>query len=241
MKRIILLTSLTLASLACAFYVSFNSGFFHVNQIDVDQLDSDSSEVIFKEIQPRIEKSLALFKGKNIWAADVIKVAEIVRENRAVKDVRVSRILPGTIQVRLETKKIAAMLVANTGSLYPITEDADILPEISLAKAPDVPLIRNKLLLRDDLRKRAVHLIAKIPERGLFSKTAISELNFNDNDFWISLIQSGMKIKMNDDHVELKSARVEKVLDYLQNNKLQARVIDADFSKKVVVKLRKDR
>src|SRR4051812_46508123 len=125
MKRFLLIVSLTIGIVGCAFYVSFVSGFFHVSQINLTQLDPNASEVIFKEIEPKIEKALLQFKGKNIWEADVEKIAELIKLNLAVKEVRVWRVFPGTLQVQIETKRVAAMLINNSGAVFPITEDSD--------------------------------------------------------------------------------------------------------------------
>ena len=54
------------------------------------------------------------------------------------------------------------------------------------------------------------------------------------------LLQNGLQIKIGDEHVRTKSFRISKVLDYLDSKKFQARVIDANLSQKVLVRLRKD-
>ncbi len=56
----------------------------------------------------------------------------------------------------------------------------------------------------------------------------------------MTMIKTGIQVKMGEDQVSLKSARVAQVVDYLETRQFDARVIDANLSKKVLVRLRKD-
>ena len=52
-------------------------------------------------------------------------------------------------------------------------------------------------------------------------------------------MSSGMRVNLGDDEVLKKSLRVSQVLNYVDEHQLDARVIDANLSKKVLVRLRK--
>ena len=54
------------------------------------------------------------------------------------------------------------------------------------------------------------------------------------------MTQSGLRVKVGEDRVRTKSFRISQVLDYLDSRKFQARVIDANLSQKVLVRLRKE-
>jgi cell division protein FtsQ len=56
----------------------------------------------------------------------------------------------------------------------------------------------------------------------------------------MTLIKTGVRVKMGEDQMALKAARVSQVVDYLETRQFDARVIDANLSKKVLVRLRKD-
>ncbi len=56
----------------------------------------------------------------------------------------------------------------------------------------------------------------------------------------MTLIRTGVRVKIGEDQVALKAARVSQVVDYLDAKQFDARVIDANLSKKVLVRLRKD-
>ena len=92
-----------------------------------------------------------------------------------------------------------------------------------------------------EMRKKAISAVQEIPVEGKFSRKNISALHFDQKTgFWATLIESGMKVKMGEDRIALKSARVSQVLEYMESRGLEARVIDANLSKKVLVRLRKD-
>ena len=70
------------------------------------------------------------------------------------------------------------------------------------------------------------------------SRTKLSEVSYDRRDgYWIQLIDSNVKIKFGENDFAMKSARVSQVLEYLEKKDLKARVIDANLSKKVLVRL----
>jgi len=92
-----------------------------------------------------------------------------------------------------------------------------------------------------ELRKKAVKVLEELPAEGLFSKRNISEMSYNSKDgFWISMMTSNMKVKLGEDQIALKSRRVSQVMDYLNKNNVNAKVIDANLSKKVLVRTTKE-
>ena len=85
-------------------------------------------------------------------------------------------------------------------------------------------------------------MLNEMPNEGLLSHESISEINVGKKEeIWLTHLQTKSWIKLGDENTAIKSARVAKVLEYLDHNNLKGRVIDADFSKKVLVKLRNDR
>jgi cell division protein FtsQ len=92
-----------------------------------------------------------------------------------------------------------------------------------------------------EMRKKAIRLMSEVPADGKFSKRNISELRYDPKEgFWATLIQSGIRVKIGEENIPLKSARVAQVIEYMETRQLEARVIDANLSKKVLVRLRKD-
>jgi cell division protein FtsQ len=117
-----------------------------------------------------------------------------------------------------------------------------MLESVSQKAAPDVALIQGDIFEKNlDVRQRAVKTIDEIPHTGKFSQKNISELRFDPKQgFWATLIGTGMRVKLGEEQISLKSARVSQVIEYMETRQLEARVIDANLSKKVLVRLRKD-
>lgn len=247
---------ISFGSLGCLFYLAYASGFFNVSTIEVTPLASrditgkignaagnDNNKEELEVLRPQIEKILSVYKGLPIWKASVDSLYEEVKKIPGVKEVEVDRLPPSTLRIQVSTKKIAMVFLSEDGKVLPVTDDSEVLPLRNVVQIPDAPVVRNAKLIRiPKNRDRLVKLISQLPENGRLSRARLSEITMDERDgFWLSLIQDSVKIKMGDENVGIKSARVEKVLEYLQTNKLQARVIDAEYSKKVVVKLRKGR
>ena len=123
-----------------------------------------------------------------------------------------------------------------------MTRDGNFLDTIETRQAPDVALLEGEIFLKKpELRKKAVEVLAELPEEGSFSQKSISEVRYDTKEgFWMTLIKSGIQVKIGEDKVGLKAARVSQVVDYLDSRQFEARVIDANLSKKVLVRLRKD-
>jgi cell division protein FtsQ len=225
-----------------AIAMTLRSPLFQLTEIEVkDQIEGESNP-LFQELSPVAKAQLTPYLGRNLWGLDVQSLATDLRKIPGVKEVSIDRIPPGKIRAAILFEKIVLNVVSNQGGLYPVTETSQILAKMKVASNLDVPVIRNKKLIQNPLlREKAVSLISQLPREGLMSQLSVAEVDVDSkNSFWLSLTSPDTKIKISNEAVAVKAARVEKVLEYLQKNKMQARVIDAEFSKKVVVKLRKD-
>ena len=106
-----------------------------------------------------------------------------------------------------------------------------------------LPLLKGSAFYyKHELRKSAVHLLAQLPQNGsALSVSQIESLEYDEKDgFALNLKVSQVKVQMGSDRIKVKTARVEQVLNYLMSRQMEARVIDANLSKKVLVRLRKD-
>jgi len=221
----------------------YKSGLFKVSHIELRAGEDKAAQAMFEEHGPGLRAKLNKFKGREIWSVDVGEIASSVNDLSWIREVSVRRIFPNTIRLDIGAKPVAAVVVTGAGKLVPLSTDSSLLPTLPATKFPDVPILRDRRILRDEkLRKQTVQLLRDLPATGSLSAKNIAEVSSDsDEQFWISLIEDDLQIKIGTENVGLRAARVEKVLEYLRSNQLQARVIDADFSKKVVVKLRKDR
>jgi cell division protein FtsQ len=120
--------------------------------------------------------------------------------------------------------------------------NGELLSAVTTQAAPDVPILVGEMMEKNlELRKRSVQILGEIPEEGSFSRKAISDLHFHPKEgFWVRLVNNKIHVNLGEDGMRMKSRRVSEVLDYINTHNFQARVIDANLSKKVLVRLRKD-
>jgi cell division protein FtsQ len=94
------------------------------------------------------------------------------------------------------------------------------------------------LLASEKVREGALNVISSLPASGRMSAAQVAEIGFDRKEgYWIKLLNSETKVNFGDEQFEIKSARISQVIDYLESRNLKARVIDANLSKKVLVRL----
>jgi cell division protein FtsQ len=230
------------------FIYAERSGFFKLEKVDVVIHMNQSKEVgpslnsylapLIKDQRTDIEK----LKGQSIWALDVKTLAEQMRKKDWIESVQIQRDWPNRLEISIQPKEFGALFIKTNGDVHPMGMNGEIFNSTSLAKAPDLPVIRgSQFEQKKDLRIQALKLLKSLPSQGSFSKKTISEIGYDDKEgFWLSVLPSKISVKMGFDSDPSREERVSQVIDYLDRNNIQGRVIDANFAKKVLVKLRKD-
>lgn len=240
-----LVISFLFVGLGSGTWLASQSSFFWIEELEVAWLEEPSAEVekLSELLIKDIETNLQDLYGQNIFKLDVDTLTARLMKRREVDQVVIERSPPQTLRVKIKLKTISAVAMSEKGILIPISKEAQLLNPVTTSLVPDKPVVSDaRIWQNNERRKKMVDLLSQIPEEGLLSQKSISEILADDKeDFWITLIEKGTKVKLGKESVEVRAARVEKVLDYLERNNMQARVIDADYPKKVVVKLRKGR
>jgi len=218
------------------------SGFFNLDNIQIVVENSDGQSHFLKPLVSELDHEIDQARGISLWKLDLKKIETQVNAHSWVEQVSLTRRWPSQLQVSVVPREVKLLFVNADGSLSPIVEDGNFLPSVSAKEAPDVALLEGDVFKKDSsLRKKAVGVMNEIPKDGRFSRKTISEMNFDSKEgFWATLIQSGIRVKLGEENIPTKAARVGQVLEYMETRDLQARVIDADLSKKVLVRLRKD-
>lgn len=220
--------------------------------VEVQIVNSGSVEHILQQtVSKRISKNQKLFKNKSIWAISLGKIHDIVVQEPWVKSVRISRTLPNNINIMVEPKRAVAMLLVQKAKgsnpeLRALTADGSVLKLPNSTAALDVPIARGALFAAEtdagkEARAKLIEFISSIPNEGSLSTKNIAEITYTPNQgFALSLIPMKSTVLLGSDKIQTKVTRVSQVLDYLLAHQLRGRVIDASFSKKVLVRLRKD-
>ena len=196
-------------------------------------------------LKDRVAVSLQRFKGQNIWQVDLSALKAAVMNDEWVKDVLISRSFPNEIRVSIRQKNPVLLLIGQNGEFLPVTDAGRLLHALPSGILPDVPILRGETFSNSDpasveRRANAAKFIMGIADKGLLNRRNISEMTWTTEDGYIlTLIQPKIEVKLGDDDIDMKAMRVAQVLSYLSINRLKGRVIDASFSKKVLVRLRK--
>lgn len=224
------------------FYLN-KTGFFNIEKIEV-LLENPvpGQEQFLKPNVNNLEEAFAKYKGLSLWNIKLKNISQEVAQFNWIESVRITRSWPATLAIKIKPYEVKLLLMSKNGKLTPIIKDGALLNPVDAKEAPDVALLDGEnFLKKTELRKKAVDVIEQIPAEGSFSKKTISEIRFESKEgFWLTMIKTGTRVKMGEDQVALKSARLSQVVDYLENHQFDARVIDANLSKKVLVRLRKD-
>lgn len=216
--------------------------FFIVKKTKVNFLRSSVNASIQEDAGQKAEVSLNSLKGKNIWKLELEKVqADILKDTR-IESVSIKRELPDMLVVEMKFRPVVFVYIDVKQRLRPVAEDGTLLNSVAINQAPDVPILRNHQLAQDPKQLRQlVSLYRQLPSEGLLSPHHIAQVDWTESE--------GLKVELNhsedgfivigSEHIPTKSKRIESVLKYLESQKTRWRVIDASFSKKVLVRLRK--
>jgi hypothetical protein len=222
------------------------AGLFVVQTIPVEIVGEASNQPILaapgpRGLKARTQAQMRPFAQKKIWDIHLSEVKAAIMKDEWVKDVLISRMFPNNIQVKIVPKATAVVLVGPRGELWPVTEDGiklGILPADSL---PDAPLLRGDVFSRDiSKRKEAIQFALNLPAQGAINQKNVSEIFWNKEDgYSLMLMQPKVEVKLGPDGLDLKVLRAGQVMNYMSAHQLSGRLIDASFSKKVLVRLRK--
>lgn len=198
-------------------------------------------QTMFQKIRDGLKAQLKPLEAQWIWRMSLADILKTIEVDPRIQAAHVIRHFPNRVQVIILPKRTSTNLLDQDGFLHPVAKDGSLLPPVQATQAPDRPTLRGRQFFNNEiLRQRAVRLIEDLPERGLFSRAAVSEIHYDEkNGFDMVLTGAGLIVRIGEDSLVEKAQHIEQVLMYLQNQRVRGRVIDARFAKKVVVKLRK--
>ena len=231
------------AVLFLSVYSLDQKGFFQIDQIRINAATSESQRNF---IAPKIESlknKLGAFKGVSLWRFPLNQVAEILQQEAWIKDYRLSRSWPSSLEVEIEPQAVAFLIQSTEGKLSstfnPVSQSGEVLAAVDSKEAPNAIISHDAVFLKNKkIRDGALNVLKSLPTQGRLHPSQVSEIGYDKKEgYWIRLVQSQMKINLGEDQFEIKTARVTQVMDYLETRDLKARVIDANLSKKVLVRL----
>lgn len=225
------------------FYFSITRSVFRIHNIEITLDENKDPSFMFKDVKQSLDKKLQRLLGQYVWSVDLENILNFIETDRRVKDAKVTRILPNTIRVIIEPRSAIATILGNESHvLFPIAADGKILPAVEASEAIDNPILRGEIFLKsEDLRKKAIDFLSVLPEAGSLSRASISEIYFDKiKGISLTLKKSGTEVIIGNDDYKIRASEVSRVVHYLDSQQMVGRVIDARYSKKVVVKLRNE-
>jgi cell division septal protein FtsQ len=242
-RRLLIFTSVFILFTGGLLAFFHQLGLFEVHSIavDVDGFAGFAKTPGPMGLKARLQESVKPFENKKIWQIHLQDMKAAIVRDEWVKEVLISRTFPAGLHIEVKPKMPVLVLVSSSNALLPVTEDGSLLNALPANAFPDAPLLRGELFLRDKaMRAKMLSFISDLPEHGPISRKNISEITWNKDDGVIlTLMQPKLELKLGDERLSMKVLRADQVINYLAANQLKGRVIDASFSKKVLVRLRK--
>jgi cell division protein FtsQ len=222
-------------------------GYYNLNEFEIEVVNrSDESARLFQHLTAVLAERLRKFHGQSLWSLPLEDVSRELAQQTWIDSFKVVRVWPDRVQLKLFAGEIAFNFVKSSrrsvSQIFPVTWQGKILEPVNAQLAPLVPFVNSREIVEtSESLARTLNVLKEIPQEGMFSRNKISEMGFKKNDgYWVQLINSDILIQLGEDHIARKSRRLSQVLDYLENQEIDVRVIDANLSKKVLVRLRKD-
>lgn len=226
---------------AALIYLALNPHWVKIETVQMDLVPSSKQDLLYQRIRVALNPQLQHYAGRFFWEVPLKQVYEAVTKDKRVRNVSIYREFPSRLRVEIEPHTPVLAYLSNDNRLYPIATDATLLPALPLHDAQDLPVLRGDDFKDEQrLRETALELFEQIPDEGNLQKKNISEIIYTKKDgFKIFLNNQSGEVRLGDADFGPKISRVEKVLSYLDSQNIKGRVIDARFSKKVVVRVRK--
>ena len=204
-------------------------------------LDKPTKAILNNEIIILSQK-LDSYKGNSLFKVDLVKIQKTIEAENWVKSVEIYREWPNRLKIVIDAYDVSLLFWQNEKKIYPILENNKILEPLEIAQAPDRAItVEKKIFFETKIREKAILLVKSLPAKGSYSSAKISEIGYNSKEgFWTDLLNKELRVKLGSENFESKSIRVSQVIDYIENKQIEARVIDANLSQKVLVRLRKD-
>ncbi len=231
------------ATFAFAIYTLDQNDIFLIQKVNLEISTSENQKNFPKNYVDELSKEFEALKGQSLMKTSLSQISNILKKEKWIKEFRVSRDWPSELKITILPHQLSYLLTSpkklSEGLFVPVTEDGELLSEIDSRQAPSLALLIGDDFKKDlEKRKKAIELLQSMPTQGKMSRAKLSEVSFDRRDgYWIQLIDSNVKIKFGENDFAMKSARVSQVLEYLEKKDLKARVIDANLSKKVLVRL----
>ncbi len=249
--KVVLAFTLFPLVVALSIYSLDQQGFFKIDSIDL-RVKALSSQKYY--ISPKVkilQEKLDAYRGISLWKAPLSQISKSLKNEPWVKEFQLSRVWPSGIAIEIKTDDVALLVfpqnsvessIGEVSAIKPITKSGKILEKINSQNAPNaIVTFDAQFLISEKIRVGGLEVIKALPETGRMTASHVSEIGYDRKEgYWIKLLNSETRVNLGEEQFEIKSARISQVIEYLEGRNLKARVIDANLSKKVLVRLQQN-
>lgn len=217
--------------------LAVEKGFFNIQKITITLQSTELNPQYINEVLPELEHEIQKFKHQNIWKIDRSSVHGLFVDRAFIADYLVVKHWPSHLEVTVKISK-AVLWMESTKGIRPLFENkrwGQYINDSSLEVSPKLFIEhgeaeKNRLKIFDvaqviiNNKKIDLQNIEKIK----FTKAANIQLTLKSKQ---------TDILLNEMDLIPQLERVTQVLDYLERYQIEARVIDSQYTKKVLVRL----
>lgn len=213
---------------------------FNLKDIKITNNIQEKDHLVWRQLTDQIDSTLNKSRGTPIWKISLLDIKEKMAEFPQVRNLQVQKLWPDGLEVNYSLPRLKVIYQTNDNQYKLLADDGNWFGPVKWSRLPGLPWVRGEWIIKfPDLKENLLSLLQQLPQKGTLALDQISDIQFNQLDgFLVTMLKSGQQVRFGTDNFDIKSLRVAQVLEYLQNRSLESRVIDANFSKKVLVRLR---
>jgi cell division septal protein FtsQ len=217
--------------------------FFSVSKIELEiNGEEENRELLLSDIA-NLKKHLRKFENVNIWEVEVGEIGKKISQFAWVQDFTVLKSWPNTVEIKLQMAPVAfAVQEKQSLRLYFGNLRSTLISESDLSRDRynNFPiLVTEDSKLTDDVISSTYHTLSLLKHHKYFDLGNIKIITWNSHKgFGIRLKEPKTEVLLGFLDEPEKIDRVTRVIDYLKEHMIEARVIDSNFTKKVLVRLR---
>lgn len=177
---------------------AFVSPLFNIEEIEIIGNEKIESSTI--------ESLSGVIKGKNIFQVSKKQVINGIKENQYINNVKVRRKLPGTLEIKVEERKISYQIkVINSyvyidykGNILEVSSVKEKVPLVEGFITEQDTLLNGKRLANNDIEK--LRVILRIMETAKTTEidNLISKILINNNDYILELSKENKIVYLGD-------------------------------------------
>lgn len=243
-RKIIILANLL--TITAAFVVGVvgvaHSNLFNVKVVEVEDLPEGSP----LDANTIIEISKVPLDEINLFSLNLLPIKKRLLDHPWIDQVRLSKKFPQTVSISVSFKQPIALLQKKNGTLFYVDQNAKAFAPLELSLSYSLPVVVGA---SDESLAFIIQFLSEWKQKGMSDAYPISSVETNPErgvrfvvtyalgqSVGRSMIEFGQKFDVVDE-INVRIARLQEVLAYIQKNNLNAHHVFADLGKKIVVRI----